>query len=386
MKKVFLLVSMVTMLFGILAFQCSSTELTSAKLYINQSLYDKAEESLLKEIEKNPSSDEALYLLGWLNGEKGNIEGMLDYFNKSIKVSKKYQDEIKQSRTYHWATSFNKGVAFYNRATKATERDSTNKYLVFASKQFENAIICEPDSSISYENLAYAYISMRENKKAINPLSTLVDLKGDANSYAMLGEVYLNEGISFTNKFNEGNNIQDSVEAQGYYEKAISLLEKGRKQYPDDANILLLLSNSYINANKVEVAMDAFKAGVEKDPENKYYRYNYGVLLLNAEQFTEAAIQFNKAVEIDPEYINAVYNLGVTYFRWGVKMRDQAEEQGIESKEYKDKLQLALPYLEKYLATGEEDANLWDLMGKIYANLGMTEKSEEAFKKADLLR
>ena len=38
-------------------FQCSSTELTSAKLYIQQKNYEKAIDALQKEVQKNPKSD-----------------------------------------------------------------------------------------------------------------------------------------------------------------------------------------------------------------------------------------------------------------------------------------------------------------------------------------
>lgn len=386
MKKLFLLTSLLAMVLGMMAFQCSSTELTSAKMYLNNNNTEKAKESLLKEVEKNPASEEAYYLLGYISGEEGDIDAMLNYFDKTLSVGNKFEKDIVQSKNYYWATCFNKGVAFYNRASKTTDSDSVKSFIVLAAEQFENSIKCEPDSMMTYENLAYAYINIGQGEKAIKPLTKLVEVKGDAQNTALLGEVYLNKGIEIFNKFVSAKNPQDSVTAFGYYDQAINVLEKGRQSYPNDGNILLLLSNAYINANKIDVAMDAFKAGVEQEPENKYYRYNYGVLLLNDKRFDEAEGQFKKAIEIDPEYTNAIYNLGVTYFRWGVKMRDEAEAAESTNEEYKEKLKLAIPYLEKYLATGEEDAALWELMGKIYGNLGMSEKSTEAFNKADALR
>ena len=386
MKKLFLLTSLLAMVLGMMAFQCSSADLTSARMYINNNNYDKAKESLLKEVEKNPSNEEAYYLLGYISGEQGEVEAMLGYFDKAMTIGNKFEKDIVQSKNYYWATSFNKGVALYNRASKTTDADSVKSFILMAADQFENAIKCEPDSLMTYENLAYAYINIGEGEKAVKPLTTLVEKKGDAQNTALLGEVYLNKGIEVYNKFVSSKNKQDSAAAFGYYDKAINVLEKGRESFPNDGNILLLLSNAYINANKIDVAMDAFKAGVEQEPDNKYYRYNYGVLLLNDKKFANAETQFKKAIEIDPEYTNAIYNLGVTYFRWGVQMRDEAEAAESNSEEYKEKLKLAIPYMEKYLETGEEDAALWELMGKIYGNLGMSEKSTEAFNKADALR
>jgi hypothetical protein len=43
-------------------FQCGSAETTSAKLYMQQKNWAKAEESLLKELSKNEKNEEAQYL------------------------------------------------------------------------------------------------------------------------------------------------------------------------------------------------------------------------------------------------------------------------------------------------------------------------------------
>ena len=54
--------------------------------------------------------------------------------------------------------------------------------------------------------------------------------------------------------------------------------------------------------------------------------------------------------------------------------------------EFKAKFEAALPLLEKYLTINEEEGSVWDLLGKVYANLGMADKSKEAFEKADLYK
>ena len=67
-------------------------------------------------------------------------------------------------------------------------------------------------------------------------------------------------------------------------------------------------------------------------------------------------------------------------------MREEMEKSETESEEYKTKFEAALPLLEKYLTIKEEEPAIWDLLGKVYANLGMAEKSKNAFEKADLYR
>ncbi len=186
--------------------------------------------------------------------------------------------------------------------------------------------------------------------------------------------------------------MQDSVQSIEYYNKVISLLKEGRKYFPNDSDLLLMLSNSYIGANKIEVAMDAFKTGVEHEPNNKYYRYNYGVLLLGAQNFPLAAEEFEKAVQIDPEYQNAIYNLAVTYVKWGAELAKKSQEKSdanantAPDTSYVEKYRKAIPYLEKSVQMKPDDANTWELLGRVYTALGNQEKAKNAFDKADQLR
>jgi len=384
-SKFFLIIAL---LFGItlMGFQCSSTELTSARLYIQQKNFDKALEVLQDEVTQNPKSDEGYYLLGYVYGEKGEMEKMIESFDQSIAISNKFSKEINDSRAYHWANSFNKGVNLFQRGSRTADEDSSKMYYDMSVNEYQNAIMLQPDSAETYRNLAFVYLTMGKNEESIVPLQKLVDLEKSEDGYQYLGEVYYtlasNKMISFKNSGIQ----QDSTDAVELYNNAINVLEEGRQLYPENADMLVALSNSYLGANKIEVAMDAFKEGVEKEPDNKYYRYNYGVLLLGAEMFEDAETQFLKAIEIDNEYENAIYNLAVTYVKWGTDLNKKAEDQGIISEDYKKKYELALPYLEKVVEKDQENIQIWELLGKVYSVLGMQEDATNAFNKADELR
>lgn len=386
MKKALIYFSIIGMVLGFTAFQCASAELTGAKLYINQKQYDRAKESLLKEVEKNPASDEGWYLLGFIYGEEGNIPKMLESFDNSLKASKKFLPDVQNSRQYYWATSFNRGVNYFNSATKTTAEDSIQMFFNKAVEQFNNAILCEPDSVVSYQNLAYAYLNQNRIDDAIVPLEQLVKIGTSAEAFAMLGQIYTEKGNELMDKYKESKVVSDSTQAFEWFNKAINVLENGKTKYPNDGEILLRVSNAYIAANKLDVAMTAFKEGVEREPGNQYYHYNYGVLLLNAEKYDLAESEFKKAIEIDPEYINAIYNLGVVYVRQGTEIREKAEAEGKEDLAYQEKFKAALPLMEKYLEFNPQEGVIWELLGKIYANLGMPEKSKEAFENADKYR
>ena len=286
---------------AITGFECSSTELTSAKLYIQQKQYDKAVEALKREVAKNPKSDEGYYLLGYIYGEQSDFANMIDSYDKSVAISNKFSEDIKKSENFYWANQFNKGVKLYQDGTKTTDKDSSKIILDKSVIAFKNAIMLEPDSANSYKNLSFVYISKGDNDSAIAPLQKVIDLEKSADGYKYLGEILYEKGTQIM--------ATDSVEAINNFNKAITVLEEGRKLYPTDSDILRTLANSYISANKIDVAKEIFKQGIIAEPNNQYYKYNYGVLLLQAGDYPDAEEQFKKALAIDPNYDNAIYNL-----------------------------------------------------------------------------
>lgn len=367
-------------------FQCSSTELTSAKLYIQQKNWDKALEVLQQEVEKNPQSDEGYYLMGTVYSELDNVDEMILAFDKSLGISNKFEKSINEFRTYQWANSFNRGVNLFQRGNKTTDEDSSSMYYNMAIDAYQKAILLEPDSAETYKNLSFVYLTTGEAEEAIEPLQSLIELNQAEEGYQYLGQVYYTLGANLMSSYRSTQNAADSLKGMSYLEKSISTLEEGLKKYPDNTDMQIALTSSYIEADKIDVALGSAEKLVEKDPGNKTYRYNYGVLLLSANDYAAAETQLKKAIEIDPNYDNAIYNLGVTYVKWGTAMNKEAEKQGMISEDYKQKYEAALPYLEKVVETDPTNIAIWELLGKVYSVLGMTDDATNAFNKADELR
>jgi len=378
----------VILLLGIMfaGFDCGSAGIESAKLYIQQKNYEKAIEVLQKEIEKNPQSDEAYFLMGRAYAELNDMEKMADAFDKSLSISNKFAEDIKEYRSYYWANSFNKGVNLFNRGNQSTDKDSAKIYYDLSIKNYKDAIMIIPDSTETYRNLAFVYLTTGQNEESIEPLKKLIEYKHSEDGYKYLGQVYYTIGSNKMNEFINESNQQDSIKAMDYFNNAISVLEEGQKKYPENEDISAILTSAYVSADKIDFAMNALKQSVEKDPNNKSNHYNYGVLLLGAGRYEEAEQQFLKALELDPDYENATYNLGVTYVKWGTEINKKAEDEGIISEDYKEKYQKALPYLEKVVTTESANAQIWELLGKVYSVLGMQDKATDAFNKADELR
>src|SRR3972149_7629853 len=79
-------------------FQCGSTEMTSARLYITRSDWDNAIRNLEAEVAKNSKNEEAWYLLGRVKAEKNDFAGMNDGFNHGLEGGKTYAKEIHDVR------------------------------------------------------------------------------------------------------------------------------------------------------------------------------------------------------------------------------------------------------------------------------------------------
>ena len=369
-----------------LGFQCSSTELTSAKLYIQQKNWDKAIETLNTEVTKNPKSDEGYFLLGTVYSEQDNIDKMMESFDKSLAISNKFQKNIEEYKAFQWANNFNRGVNLFQRGNKTTDADSSKMYYDMAIDAYNKAIILEPDSGETYRNLAFVLLTTGKTEESISPLKKLVELEQAEEGYQYLGEVYYTLGLNKMSDFKMGKNVQDSVKAMEYYNNSIAVLEEGTAKYPENADMIGTKFSAYIGANKMEDALSSAEDLVEKDPTNKFNRYNYGVVLLNTDKFPEAETQLLEALKIDPEYENAIYNLGVTYVKWGTAMSKEAEQKGVMSDDYKKKYEAALPYLEKVVEKDQSNVAIWELLGKVYSVLGMTDDANNAFNKADELR
>jgi tetratricopeptide (TPR) repeat protein len=302
-----------------------------------------------------------------------------------LKISAQFQKEIDAQKKYYWAQLFNQGVVFFQKGSNSKDKDSTTIFYDKSINAFKSCVIIEPDSADTFKNLAFVYMTQQKYDDAIEPLKVLIKKENSLDGYKYLGSIYYDKATKLKEKYENSHDAQDSIQANEWYNKTIELMQQGRKYYENDSELLVLLSNSYIGAQKIDVAIDAFKVGVDKEPSNKYYRYNYGVLLLGRKNYAEAEEQFRKAIVIDSTYQNAIYNLAVTYVRWGADLAKANEGKDNPGTEYKEKYQLALPYLEKSVKLNPNDSSMWELLGRVYTALGNQDKAKDAFDRADQL-
>ncbi len=203
--------------FAFVGFQCSSAELTSAKLYMQRSEWSKAEEQLLKDVQINPQDEEGWYLLGRVRAEKSDWAGMLEAFQQALKISNVHAKDIHDVTAHYWVQSYNLGTKYLQGA-----RDSSS-YYPKAVAEFKRAVLLEPDSSMSYRGLAYTYLNMGTTDSAVAPLKTLWNRSKDEEAGKFLGEIYFENGEKLKESFeNDNGGKLDTLKNVGSIEKGMS--------------------------------------------------------------------------------------------------------------------------------------------------------------------
>ena len=387
MKRLFplSLLCMAAIYMVVTGFQCGSAETTSAKLYMQQKNWAKAEESLLKEVAKNDKNEEAHFLLGQVRYEMKKYAEMNQSFTEALKLGEMHKADITRYRINVWGSLYNDGVAAYNKG-----REDAAMYDK-ALELFNMASSMVPDSSNTHYIAALAYYAKHDIPNAIGKLETALKLDpGYIDALRLVGQLYRAQGT-------DKQDAKDESGAMALYGKAAAAFEKIYAADPNDAENIGNMIEIYERMKQNDRALKLTSEAVEKDPGNKVFRYAFGAFLLKQDKYPEAAEQFGAALKIDPAYEDASYNLGVTYLNWGVAIREAAEKKYEEARKankgkdvkedlsYKEKYKAALPFLEAAVSSRQQDPMLWRTLGQVYTSLGMNDKAKNALTKFDQL-
>ena len=198
----------------------------------------------------------------------------------------------------------------------------------------------------------------------------------------------------------------DALRAKGDTAGAIEMIHKGRKNFPDDFNLLLAEINIYLGQGKSKEVIDLLKQAAEKDPKNESLHFALGTTYDNLgsakngvkpqgseEYLAQAEAEYKKALELKPDYFEASYNLGALYFNEGAEIANKANKLPISAqkefeeaqKKFKAKFAQAQPYFEKALQLNPNDSGTLLSLRELYAKTGQMEKSSEMKKRYDAL-
>ena len=195
-------------------FQCSSAESTSAKLYINQKQYDKAEEALMKEVAKNPADEEGWFLLGQARVELKKYVEANQAYDKALALSDVHRTQIFTNKTAFWGKMLNEGIECFKRgATTPASYDT-------AISKFETALVFQPDSAYTYFAMSLAQSATNQDEKAKASLETALQKKPTfAEATQRLGKLYRSSADDKKGK-DEAGRKADLMKAAQLFETA----------------------------------------------------------------------------------------------------------------------------------------------------------------------
>ncbi|RTY92518.1 tetratricopeptide repeat protein [Flavobacterium sp. GT3R68] len=145
--------------------------------------------------------------------------------------------------------------------------------------------------------------------------------KKDTEEYVYVGKAYMN------------SNKPD-------YKNALSVLGKAKLINPQDAQVQLALGDAYYGDKNQNEAYVSYRSALQADPSLVRAKMQQGVLLKGAKAYSEAVKLLNETVATSPNYGPSYRELAETYYYWGNN----------DPKNYKDYIQKALGYYEKYMS------------------------------------
>ena len=392
---IFTLVGLVLISLTLTGFQCGSSEMTSAKLYMSQRNFEKADSALTKELSKSPQNSEAWYLLGRVKLEEGDYSKMAESFDKSLENGKEFEKDITDARKFVWQVSINRGANLYNRSAQlekqagTTKNDSVAIYRENAIQAYKTALSVNPDSTITYTNLAIAQFAL---DRFDDEIVTLKDGINRTHTHALdtlLIDAYRSKLADFNTKITAAEAKKDKQAATALYGQALTSVNEARAMFPDNTDLMAIQTDFYVRSGRTEEAKPSIREEIAKDPANKVNHYNLGVLLMQSDSLEGAIQEFEAALKSDPAYEVALQNVAVSYMKLADKIRKANQEAGAKGetdKSYVNDFKKAAGYFEKLTEVKPNDAAIWEYLASAYANANMVKKAQEALKKADELR
>lgn len=347
---------------------CQPKEVTSAKIYIRTSDWDRAISQLEQAITAYPNNAEAHFLLGQAYGHKERFKEMVKEFDLSQKISNKFLQEITAERERYWVDKYNSAII----ALDKKEYDVAENYLLAA-------ILIDNRKQEAHKKLATTYLLSERFERALAIYNNL--LESDPNNLDLLSSV---------------SNIYYTGES---YEQSILFLKRILEIEPSHRDALANLALCYDALGRQEEAARAFDLARAANPQDADLIFMFAEHNYRTENYMRAIELFEQVLAQHPQDFDAMANIGNAYLSMAESLRQKLQSTVSMSGDSITSLEIqqlkadaianykkAIPYLEKALAVQPHQYNLWRNLGVAYVNSGQKKRGEEAFLKAEELK
>ena len=338
---------------------CRPPELEGAYVDFNAGRFDNALENAEKATRMYPKNPEAWYMLGRLYGKKDNYKGMMEAFEKSLAISKQFENQIKNEKMLYFQNSFNSGVTNFNKFTKLedTESEQAVKLLNTALENFKNAKLINNDYQSS-SLIARTYNLLKQKENALAEYQELTKNYPDSSmAWLAIGKVHF---------FDKD------------YKNAVTYLARAQELDPTNLETISFLSQSYDKLEDTENAIAAYEQAIALNKTEVAFPFNLGLIYnrlankegieedLKNEYLNKVVENFDLVIQIDPQQ------------KSGWEMKSIAL---IQLKRNDDAVSTIKSALERF----PNEGSFWFNLGVAYTNGGKAKVGKEAFKKAEEL-
>ena len=381
----------VALLAGVVLTGCSvgDPNLNDAESALEDGNYEAALESVERALDENPENADAYLTRAQILEQQATevedperrvrlYEQVAEARNQALEIDPSLEEDVRGTRQFSYIDLMQRGAESFNEAQQEQDPELFRE----TASYFTSARMIFPDSSAAHTNEAFALLNAGDREEVIPVLEEAIATvpesdTADVDLYSILGSLYL--------QFDRADD-------------ALPLLEEAVEYYPESQEIQELRLNAFTAAGEVEQALDAYREQVERNPENAIFRYNYGSLLLNDEQYEEAAEQLERASELDPENGDIFFNLGASYVNQAAEIDDQMseieDELREEDREATDEEQAQLeewaserqalieqsipPFEQAYELLDESSDNYGVVCRELYRSYVLVERTEDA--------
>lgn len=345
---------------------CQPKEVTSAKIYIQHNNWNQALEQLELAVEAYPDNAEAHYLLGWAYGRNARYKDMSQEFEKSLTISKKFEQEITALREKYWIEKFNLAI-------KAINREDFQ----LAETLLKKAVLINPNKYEAPKKLAIIYLNTGEVDNSLAIYEKLLEkTPNDLTLLLSLGNLY----YSMKN-----------------YGLAVQFLKRVLEIDPDHRDALANLALSYDALDRTNEAFEAYQRAVEANPLDKDLIFLFGSYHYQHKNYKQAIQLFEQVLQLNPVDFEALVNIGNAYLSLAENEKQKLKDLNSINTHLSEKIlqiknrtilnyKMAIPYLERALDLQPNHPNQWRNLAIAYINTGEKEKGEKALLKSEELK
>jgi len=308
----------------------SAADLSNARGLFEDGFFEDALKECKPIVENNPKNAEAIFLLGRIHYNLGNLKKANDLFSKALNINNKSE----------WQKIAEKMRELRTIRTEANRYESEGKYTQ-AIEQYKQMVAINPKYAGAYFQMGRIFaFRMDKPVQGAKQVQKAIDLKPKEKEYqkllnGIIGNL-LSQGLKYLKRGRSGEAVKtfskvreiDSTNINGVYytalayyynsdydnaikiaKKIFDLREEGSKV----KKAYKIIGNSHRKMNNTEKAIAAYKNAIEIDREYETAWDKLGVLYNRIDRNEQARKAFKQVVKINPKNASAWTNLGAVY-------------------------------------------------------------------------